>query len=275
MNRFSYFKPTLAQSWVIVALMFAGSLALGAISSVIKVFGGSGGLECESLSYLGSMLVPFIYIWLKAGAARGAEQEPKALTAGHFGKLGAAWTFVTAAIGVFAFGIVLEPTTAFIPMPEAIKKIFEEAFLNVPLWDGILSTCILAPLCEEFLCRGMMVRGMLSEGRSPRSAILWSALIFAVMHFNPWQSIPAFVIGAFFGWLYVKTGSLWLTVALHAFNNGLSTLMTRLMPDLGVDEGWMDILPTGKYILIYAICLVLVAQAIILIYRNYEKTISD
>ena len=268
MKGFSYFKPDFGRCWIILALLFVGSIAFGGVLGVL-------GIDNQTLSYAASMLLPFLYIWLKSRDAKARGVEPKPLNNSNFGNLGAAWIFIISAICVLSLGIVLEPATGFIPMPDSIKKVFEEAFVNVILWDGILSTCILAPLCEEFLCRGMMLRGMMAHGRSAKNAILWSAAIFAIMHFNPWQSIPAFVIGAFFGWLYVKTGSLWLTIALHAFNNAFSTLLARLMPDMGVDQGWMDILPTGRFIILYIIALALTAQAIILIYRNYEKTISD
>ena len=108
---------------------------------------------------------------------------------------------------MLSLSVVIEPTTSFIPMPDSIKAIFEKAFVESALWDMIVSTCILAPLLEELLCRGIMLRGMLARRKAPWKAIVWSALIFAVMHMNPWQSIPAFLIGLLLGWVYYRTHS--------------------------------------------------------------------
>lgn len=267
----SSFKPTLSQSWLIAIFLVAGSLLIGVIAGALQLFFSVSLLKCESLSYLAAMLFPFAYIMAKSAGHSGEEGTP--LNRNSFGKLGSPVYSLLAILGMLSLGVLTEPLTAFIPMPESVKSIFESAFRDLPLWDGIISACILAPLCEEFLCRGMMLRGMLGNGVSPRAAILWSAFIFAAMHMNPWQALPAFVLGAFFGWVYCQTGALWLTILLHCINNSLSTYLTRAFDSLEIDDGLIDILPTGQYILLYCLCAVLFA-AVILIFRKNEKTLS-
>ena len=134
----------------------------------------------------------------------------------------------------------------------------------------ILATCIMAPLLEEFLCRGMMLRGMLTRMK-PWKAIFWSAFLFAVMHLNPWQSIPAFLIGLFLGWVYWRTHSLWATIFLHCLNNSLSTAATRIWSDVSVDAGWKDVLPPNTYWICYVAAALLL---VVLLYILYEKTLS-
>lgn len=267
----SSFKPTLSQSWLIALFLVAGSLLIGVIAGALQLFFSVSLLKCESLSYLAAMLFPFAYILAKSVEHSGEEGTP--LNRNSFGRLGGSVYSLLAISGMLSLGVLTEPLTAFIPMPESVKSIFEAAFRDLPLWDGIISACILAPLCEEFLCRGMMLRGMLGNGVSPRAAILWSAFIFAAMHMNPWQALPAFVLGAFFGWVYYHTGALWLTILLHCINNSLSTYLTRAFDSLEIDDGLIDILPTGQYILLYCLCVALFA-AVILIFRKNEKTLS-
>ena len=271
MKQLSRFKPSLSQSWLIAALLVAGSLAIGLVAGALALLGGGHALKCESLSYLLGMAFPFAYLFFVS--AQSAWSDPVPLDHPSFGQLGALRYVLAAVAGMLSLSVLIEPMTALMPMPDSIKAVFEEAFLNVPLWDGILSTCILAPLCEEFLCRGMMLRGMLYQGRSPRSAIFWSALIFAVMHLNPWQAIPAFLIGLFFGWIYFRTGSLWTTIVLHCVNNSMSMLIARTCEGVEVDDGFIDLLSRWQYVALYSVCAVIFTAVILILKRN-EKTLS-
>ena len=135
----------------------------------------------------------------------------------------------------------------------------------------IVSTCILAPLLEELLCRGIMLRGMLARRKAPWKAIVWSALIFAVMHMNPWQSIPAFLIGLLLGWVYYRTHSLWATIFLHCLNNSISTVISRVWADLPIDAGLKDVLPETTYWIVYVAAALLLAITLVIL---NEKTVS-
>lgn len=260
-----YFKPSLGQSWLLFSLLLVGSIAAGGLLGLL-----TRGHAPQSLSYAAMMLLPLLWcVWMgRQDAAAGG--SPLALNAPHFGRL-PAWAFLLlACIALLAFSYLIEPTTSFIPMPDSIRTVFEKAFMESSLWDMVLSTCILAPLLEEFLCRGMMLRGMLTR-MHPWKAIFWSALIFAVMHLNPWQSIPAFLIGLLLGWVYWRTHCLWATIFLHCVNNSLSTVISRAWPDLPIDAGWRDVLPPTVYWTVYAAAAVVLAATL---YILYEKTVS-
>ena len=264
-QKFQYYKPSLGHCWLMVALMIVGSLVVGVSLPHAP----------QSLTYALMMSIPLAFCWWmgsqEAAAAEIRGTRPLPVNAPHFGKL-PAWAFLAlAAIALLALSVVIEPTTSFIPMPDYIKGVFERVFVESPLWDMILSTCILAPLLEEFLCRGMMLRGLLARRMKPWKAILWSAFLFAFMHMNPWQSIPAFLIGSFLGWIYWRTHCLWATISLHFLNNALSTLISRLWPDLPIDSGWKDILPPTAYWPFYAGCAVVL---IVTVYILHEKTLS-
>ena len=256
---FKYYKPGLGQSWLLVAITLVGSLAVGLMMPHVP----------QSLSYAVMMLFPLAFCWWMARMAHDAGERPVRIDAPHFGRLPAAAFLALAVVALAALTVVTDPATSFIPMPDSIKALFEKVFMESPLWDMIVSTCILAPLCEEFLCRGMMLRGMLYH-MSPRKAIIWSAVLFAVLHMNPWQSIPAFLIGLFLGWVYWRTHSLWTTIFLHCFNNSMSTVLSRLMPDLPVDAGLNDLLPPTTYWIVFAAAVVVLAATL---YILHEKTL--
>jgi len=105
-----------------------------------------------------------------------------------------------------------------LPEPKALGEMMKTM--------GPLVVVFVAPLTEEPLCRGLILRGLLE--RYPKGkAILFSALIFAIMHLNPWQFFPPLMIGLFFGWIMAETGSLWLPVLGHLLNNGTYTLRAK------------------------------------------------
>jgi uncharacterized protein len=74
---------------------------------------------------------------------------------------------------------------------------------------------------EEFLFRGVLQRS-LEEVRSPRRAIIITAVIFGVLHFNPLSAIPLILIGAYLGFLAYYTQSLALPIVAHFLNNAIA-----------------------------------------------------
>ena len=117
---------------------------------------------------------------------------------------------------------------AVLPVPAWFAQAFS------PLHDlashpisGPLALIVVAPLTEELICRGLILRGLLAR-INPWRAIIVSALLFALVHLNPWQFPTAFAIGLVFGWVYFRTGSLTLCMAGHALHNSISLLATGL-----------------------------------------------
>lgn len=266
MKRFKYYFPSLGESWMLVSVLLFGMVVVG------MTLGLLWSDAPQSVSYGLGMLFPIIFA-LFAGSRRmrlGGRAVP--LNDSRLSEVSMPEYIVLLFISLVTIVVVVEPATAFIPMPDSVKAIFDRAFVNTTTVDLVISTCILAPLFEELVCRGLILRGIAACGGSPRRAILWSAFFFALVHLNPWQSIPAFVLGVFFGWVYWRTGSLWTTILLHAVNNGISVVITRTFPDMTMDTGLMDILPTQLYIVIYIASSALLFASVSLLNRKLPKS---
>jgi len=82
-----------------------------------------------------------------------------------------------------------------------------------------LSACVLAPVLEEMLFRGLILRGLLLR-YPPATAIVHSAALFGLAHFNVYQFFVGFSTGLVLGLAYQRTRSLWPCVLLHAAFNG-------------------------------------------------------
>ncbi|MBO4633997.1 MAG: CPBP family intramembrane metalloprotease [Bacteroidales bacterium] len=119
-----------------------------------------------------------------------------------------------------------------------------------PFWSSFLLTAIFAPIFEEWLCRGMVLRGLLTKMK-PGWAIVVSALFFALIHMNPWQALNAFILGLVMGYIYFKTGSLWLTMLVHFVNNGFAVVMAHI-DSMSETEYFFEVLGMPKYAFVYA-----------------------
>jgi membrane protease YdiL (CAAX protease family) len=106
---------------------------------------------------------------------------------------------------------------------------------------SMVSACVLAPVLEEMLFRGLVLRGFLVR-YPPSTAIVHSAAVFGLAHFNIYQFCSAFLIGLVLGELYRRFRSLLPCILLHgAFNAGVLWLAaaTGAEAESGAAE-WMN-----------------------------------
>lgn len=88
----------------------------------------------------------------------------------------------------------------------------------------LLLLTVVGPLVEELVFRAGVLRSLLQSRWHPLASILTTAALFAVVHANPMQALPALVSGSLFGVLYYRSGSLRLPLMAHILNNTLAVL---------------------------------------------------
>ena len=273
---YNYFLPGI-KGMIMLLVMFL----LGSLLGNLVVIGLTFGFSAEFAQSYGTvisyplMFVPaMIYasyqsrkteIW---GELEGIPEGGIPLDSNNFGQLGGFKLALIVSFATLAAAFVAEPLNLLLPeMPEILKKALEQ-LTEGPLWVTLLSVSIFAPLFEEWLCRGLVLRGLLQK-LNPFSAIAVSAAFFAILHMNPWQAIPAFLLGLLFGYVYYKTGSLKLTMLMHCVNNTFAALTTRI-PSLEEAETFMDVLSPWAYICVFVAC-VLIICSILVILRGINR----
>jgi CAAX protease family protein len=129
------------------------------------------------------------------------------------------------AVSLAAFGVAV-PLAALwsLALPERVLRTFDVSriFEAPPLTRTALAllAATVAPLCEEAAFRGFLLTAL--RTRHPvRHAIALSTVLFAVMHLDPVRLPALLVLGAVFGWLAWRSGSLWPPILAHATNNAL------------------------------------------------------
>ncbi|OPC58950.1 CPBP family intramembrane metalloprotease [Elizabethkingia miricola] len=132
---------------------------------------------------------------------------------------------ITGGIFIAEYTTTLLPTTGSFwgTWYKQFTEIFEK--LSLDPTTMIISTCFFAPILEEILFRGIIQKGLINKGISPAKAIIISAIVFGVVHGNPWQFMGAAILGSILGLVYYKTKTLLLPIMLHAFNNLMSSLL--------------------------------------------------
>jgi membrane protease YdiL (CAAX protease family) len=92
-------------------------------------------------------------------------------------------------------------------------------------WPGLLlgiAAVVVAPgVCEELLFRGLVFTGLYVY-RGPWLAIGGAGLLFALVHFNPWQLPAVLLLGVLLGILVYWTHSIYPAILAHMVNNALS-----------------------------------------------------
>jgi uncharacterized protein len=92
---------------------------------------------------------------------------------------------------------------------------FSEFFVNMTI------IAILPAIGEELVFRGVVQQQLMRRIAQPWVAILASAFIFSVAHFQFEGFIPRLLLGIILGWLYWQTNNFWVPVLAHFFNNGV------------------------------------------------------
>lgn len=97
---------------------------------------------------------------------------------------------------------------------------------------------IAAPLIEEYLFRKTLIDRMRPYGE--KLAVVTSAAVFGLFHGNLGQLFYAAALGLVFGYVYLRTGRLRYSVALHMFINLLGSVAApAILESAGPDgTGW-------------------------------------
>lgn len=269
-STYSHFLPNLKGMLMLFVMFLIGALLGNLVVSLLSLtLSAQFALEYGTvISYPLMFVPPMLYASyqsrkaeLSAWAEDGTPLAGIPLDSNNFGHLGGWWLALIVSVATMAASFIAEPVNSLLPdMPEMLKKAMEQ-LTEGPLWISLLSVSIFAPLFEEWLCRGLVLRGLLQK-MNPFSAIAVSAAFFAILHMNPWQAIPAFILGLLFGYVYYKTGSLKLTMLMHCVNNTLAVVLTRI-PSLSDAETFMDLMSPWAYICIYIASILFVAATLI------------
>lgn len=186
---------------------------------------------------------------------------------------------------LLAMGMVIPLTWMEELLPDFMKvnTIADELSRMLKTTEGYFIICMLTPLMEEIVFRGAIIRALISWGearnadksididlknklntQSPTKirwgAILVSAVLFAIAHFNPAQIPHALIVGTLLGWLFTKTGSIIPGLIIHWINNTSGYVIMNMFPTIPMDANLITYFGGNQTALAQAvICSMLIA----------------
>ncbi|MEG1622941.1 MAG: CPBP family intramembrane glutamic endopeptidase [Alistipes sp.] len=222
-----------------------------------------------AVSYFLLMCV-LITLTLLYRALRGGHGRLVRFSARGFNPILILWGVVL----LIATNVVFEPLVnffQFMPMPD----------MGTGGWV-VLMTVVAAPLFEELLCRGIVLESIRTK-YGVVAAWLLSSIFFAILHVHPAMVVNAFIIGLLFGYIYIRSSSLFPTIFLHAFNNALALALMwthwsgerfagKPLSSLRLSE---IIGNQGVYVVVYLLALMIFVASGYMVYRTLRQIKQD
>lgn len=152
---------------------------------------------------------------------------------------------------IVLLGFALQPLMQFLSFfmtlffPNVAQQSFD-ALEGAGFLTTLLTMAILPAILEEFALRGVFLSGYKNLGAT--KSILWTALLFGLLHMNPQQFPYAFMAGLFFCFVVERTGSIWASVIPHFIINATSVVVMFLP---GVTEAAPAAPPGNTFLLVY------------------------
>ena len=120
-------------------------------------------------------------------------------------------------------GLVLNSLIGRLTGVGAVNPIFD-VIGSMPPEVQIIVVAILAPIFEELLFRKFLIDRTVKYGEV--SAMLLSGIMFGLYHGNLAQFVYATALGMFFAFIYIRTGRIGYSIAIHMMINGVSSYLS-------------------------------------------------
>lgn len=125
-------------------------------------------------------------------------------------------------VGLWNNNLHFQGEELFRNMEDQSGKIMEGFMSDTSLFGLIINVLVVAALpaiLEEFFFRGAMQPTIIKLVRNRFVGILITAIIFSLIHFQPFSSLPRVFLGLFLGYLYVFSKNILVPILFHFLNN--------------------------------------------------------
>ena len=136
-----------------------------------------------------------------------------------------AWQSAASYIYVGIFGEVSTNDVVFL----------ETFFAEVSPAVALICVALIPAVCEEVLFRGYLFDSFKTK-KGTTWAIVITAILFSVIHFDLYKMLPILVMGWAFGYITAKTESILLPVIFHFLNNAMSLISFYNLDAIGNSE---------------------------------------
>ncbi len=194
------------------------------IQALLESSGSDGDLL--ALSTLATTLICSALVWLAVKLKRGADPRTAlALGSPPRPELGI-WLAVTAGLIVISDTLTILLGKPLVPevMTDVFRASSSPALLGVVIILG-------APFFEELFFRGFLLEGLRRCPAGDMGAVVACSFFWAAIHvqYGIYEITTIFVFGLFLGAARIRSGSLWVPIAMHILANLVATLETMVV----------------------------------------------
>lgn len=149
--------------------------------------------------------------------------------------------------------------------------------VNPTTWSGgvaaLLALVLVAPVTEELLFRGWLMKD-LQQRYGKTSALVWSSILFGVVHIEPSAIVYATLAGFVLGAVALRTRSTLASIAMHAGVNATPLLLpTALVRIEGFNTLDQEVVHISPFLL--AASLAAAAAALAVVWRSSDGPTMD
>lgn len=129
----------------------------------------------------------------------------------------------------------------------------------------------MAALSEEIFFRGVLQKVLIETTRNKHIGIWIAAALFSAFHMQFFGFIPRLLMGAYLGYLFLWSGSLWPGMIAHFLNNGTQVFLLWLMNrgEISSDADKIGI-EQGEWVYVFT-SIFTVSISLFLVYRIEKK----
>ena len=110
--------------------------------------------------------------------------------------------------------------------PQEVVKILLARQAWFEMAASVAVAVLVAPLFEEMIFRGFLLPALSRRLGAPGAVVL-TATLFGLLH-GPAYAGPTLALGLLLGWLYWRTGRLWVSVGCHGAHNAAALVAAWL-----------------------------------------------
>lgn len=130
----------------------------------------------------------------------------------------------------------------------------------------------MAAFGEELFFRGLLQKVLLSKIANKHMAIWIGAAIFSGFHMQFYGFFPRMLMGAYLGYLFLWSGSLWPGILAHFTNNGMAVYLIWLENRGSIAMDTDKVGARESELVFVLISAVMVVMSLLLVYKK-EKTL--
>jgi len=134
-------------------------------------------------------------------------------------------------VGMVAYSFKLN---SMIPLPDWMMESEQSsqslitAALTMDHWGELFINLFIVALIpaigEEWIFRGILQDRLLQKIKNEHLAVWLVAILFSAIHMQFQGFLPRMLLGAILGYMFVWSGSLWLPIIVHFFNNAYQVI---------------------------------------------------